>query len=67
MKYRATVTAEFLIEAENVAQAKREAASLTCIGERVGGRRGVNERDWIRHSITRLGQSVRVERVTEGT
>lgn len=62
MRYRATLIANFAIEAENIAQAKRIAKYIRAIGERYGVSRVGNSRDFIPHRIDRIDELITVRK-----
>lgn len=66
MKYMATVTTVFEIEAENVVQAKKLCAKFRTIPEVLGGRRIKNNRESLCYETKRLSHTVKLHKVTGG-
>ena len=62
MKYTATITAVFEIEAENVIEAYRVSKRLRCIGEVSGSRHKPHNRDSVRYSMTKVSEQVKLAR-----
>ncbi len=62
MKYGATLIAEFEIEAENIAHARKVAKAIRSIGERGGASRGQHDRDSVPHVIRLTSEGLEVRR-----
>lgn len=58
MIYKARLTADFLIEAENVVWAKQLLERIHSVGELQGCKRLPSNRDSLRYSVTRLSETV---------
>ena len=65
MKYIATLTAEFEITAENIAEARRVAAWIKSVGERLGTRYTAKDRRGIKYASRRVKECVAVRKVKQ--
>ena len=60
MKYRAILTAEIEIEAENIVEAKRLSKDVRVIGDRIGARYPKNNRECVQYSVQTVSQHIKV-------
>lgn len=67
MKYVATVSAVFAVEAENIVEARRITKRIRCLGEVAGSRTPNNNRDSVRYSVDKISERVTVSRATRDT
>lgn len=60
MKYTATLTAVFTIQAENIVEARRVAKRIRAMGEVAGSRRPPKNRDTVRYAVDLSSETLTV-------